>query len=182
MQRFDVVVIGGGIVGLATALAVARGRPGTRIAVLEKEPEVGRHQSGRNSGVIHSGVYYRPGSLKARLCVEGAAAMLEFCRAHALPHAVCGKVIVATRDDELPRLEELHRRGLANGVPGLAILGPERLREIEPHAAGLRALHVPATAVTDYRAVTGAMARLIREGGGTVRTGVRVTGLVRRDG
>ena len=109
-----------------------------------------RHQSGHNSGVIHSGVYYKPGSLKARLCVAGAAAMVEFCREHGIPHKVCGKVIVATEEEEISRLEDLRRRGEANGLTGLRLIGPEELREIEPNAAGLRALVVPSTGITDY--------------------------------
>src|SRR5579862_9700325 len=123
-QRFDVVVIGGGIVGLATALQFGRAFPKLRLLLVEKEDGVARHQSGHNSGVIHSGIYYKPGSLKARLCVEGAAAMVEFCREHGIPHEVCGKVIVATGTDELPRLEELRRRGEANGLTGLRMIGP----------------------------------------------------------
>ncbi|HYX68377.1 MAG TPA: FAD-dependent oxidoreductase, partial [Terriglobales bacterium] len=149
-NRFDLVIVGGGIVGLATALAVQQRRPRLRLAVLEKEARLAAHQSGHNSGVIHSGIYYKPGSLKAETCVEGAAAMLAFCREHAIPHLVCGKVVVATDEAEVPALEELRRRGEANGVPGLRLLSAEELRALEPHAAGVRALHVPGTAVTDY--------------------------------
>src|SRR5437879_1740432 len=141
-SRYNVIVIGGGVVGLAVALEITRRFPKLRLLVLEKEDRVARHQSGHNSGVIHSGVYYNPGSLKARLCVAGAAAMIEFCREHGVPHKVCGKVIVATSHDELPRLEELRRRGEANGLIGLRLAGPAELREIEPHAAGMQALLV----------------------------------------
>ena len=151
--RYDVLIVGGGIVGLAVALGITRRFPRLRLLLLEKEDSVGRHQSGHNSGVIHSGVYYKPGSLKARLCVEGARAMVEFCRAHSLPHQVCGKVIVATRAEEVPRLEELRRRGEANGLTGLRLIGPDELHEIEPHASGLRALVVPSTGITDFAAV-----------------------------
>src|ERR1019366_1408408 len=126
------------------------------------------HQSGHNSGVIHSGVYYKPGSMKARLCVSGAAAMVEFCREHGVAHQVCGKVIVATRVDELPRLEELRQRGEANGLVGLRLIGPEELREIEPHAMGLQALVVPSTGITDYAKVCEKYAELISSRGGTV--------------
>src|SRR5215471_1131503 len=147
-QRFDIVVIGGGIVGLSTALYIGRRFPSLRLLLLEKEDRVARHQSGHNSGVIHSGVYYKPGSLKARLCVTGAAAMIEFCREQGIPHNVCGKVIVATRREELPRLEDLRHRGEANGLHGLRLVGTEELREIEPHAAGIQALVVPSTGVT----------------------------------
>src|SRR5258708_24847722 len=141
-SRYNVVIIGGGIVGLGVALEFTRSFPQLRLLVLEKEDRVARHQSGHNSGVIHSGVYYKPGSLKARLCVSGAAAMIEFCREHGIAHNVCGKVIVATTTGEPPGLEELRKLGEANGMAGLRLVGPEELREIEPHAAGLKALVV----------------------------------------
>jgi L-2-hydroxyglutarate oxidase len=176
-SRYDAVIVGGGIVGLAVALAITNRFPRLRLLLLEKEEGVGRHQSGHNSGVIHSGVYYKPGSQKARLCVEGARAMIEFCRAHAIPHEVCGKVIVATNAEEFPRLEELRRRGEANGLTGLQLIGPEQLREIEPHANGLRALVVPSTGITDYAAVCEKYAELIRAQGGTILTSTAVTGL-----
>src|SRR3982075_3601239 len=121
-SRYDVVIIGGGIVGLAVALEITRRLPHLRLLLLEKEDRVARHQSGHNSGVIHSGIYYKPGSLKARLCVAGAAAMVEFCREHGIPHNVCGKVIVATTEAELPRLEELRQRGIANGLAGQRVI------------------------------------------------------------
>jgi L-2-hydroxyglutarate oxidase len=178
-DRFDLVIIGGGIVGLATAREVTRRFPALRVAVLEKETSVAAHQSGHNSGVIHSGLYYRPGSLKAKLCVEGAAAMIAFCREHGVAHEVCGKVIVATRERELAGLEELQRRGNANGVAGVEMVGPERLRELEPHAAGIRALHVPATGITDYAAVTRKYAEMVMAAIGTVLTGTEVVGIAR---
>src|ERR1700683_374167 len=146
----DVIIIGGGIVGLAVALEITQRFPHLRLLLLEKENRVARHQSSHNSGVIHSGVYYKPGSQKATLCVEGSRAMIEFCRAHDIPHQVCGKVIVATYPEEFPRLEELRRRGEENGLTGLQLIGPEQLREIDPHASGLRALVVPSTGITDY--------------------------------
>jgi len=176
-SRYDVVIIGGGIVGLAVALEITQRLPRLRLLLLEKEDEVGQHQSGHNSGVIHSGVYYKPGSLKARLCVEGARAMIEFCREHSLPHQVCGKVIVATNAEEFPRLEELLRRGEANGLTGLRLIGPDELHEIEPHASGLRALVVPSTGITDYAAVCRKYAAVIRSQGGTILTSTAVTGL-----
>jgi (S)-2-hydroxyglutarate dehydrogenase len=177
--RFNVVIVGGGIVGLAVALEITRRFPRVRLLLLEKEDHVGRHQSGHNSGVIHSGVYYKPGSLKAKLCVAGAAAMVEFCREHGIPHQVCGKVIVATQEEELPRLEELRRRGEANGVTGLHSIGREELRQIEPHATGLRALVVPSTGITDYAAVCNKYAELIGRQGGTLLTSHGVQNLKR---
>jgi len=177
----DVLVVGGGIVGLAAAHRLLEESPSSRIAVIEKEAAVASHQTGHNSGVIHSGIYYRPGSSKARTCVRGSGLMKEFCRAHGIRFDECGKVVVALEEDELPRLEELHRRGTANGVPGLEMIGPERLREIEPHSAGMRALHVPGAAIIDYSEVARKLADLIRARGGEVRTGTRVTG-IREDG
>ena len=181
-SRFDILVIGGGIVGLAVALEFTRRFPQLRLLVLEKEDRVARHQSGHNSGVIHSGVYYKPGSLKARLCVTGAAAMIEFCREHGIAHNVCGKVIVVTTADELTQLEELRKRGEANGLPGLRLIGPEELRENEPHAAGLKALVVPSTGVTDYAKVSDKYAELIRAGGGEILTSAPATGIKRISG
>ena len=178
-SRYSVIIIGGGIVGLGVALEITRRFPQLRLLLLEKEDRVARHQSGHNSGVIHSGVYYKPGSMKARLCVTGAAAMVEFCREHGVEHEVCGKVIVATADDELPRLEELSRRGEANGLSGLRMIGPEELREIEQHAVGMRALVVPSTGITDYAKVSEKYAELISAGGGTVMTSAAATGIRR---
>jgi (S)-2-hydroxyglutarate dehydrogenase len=181
-QDFDLIIIGAGIVGLATALEATRRFPGIRLAVLEKEDRVAAHQTGHNSGVIHSGLYYRPGSLKAKLCVEGAQAMVRFCREHALPHNICGKVVVATSAAEIPALEELHRRGTANGVPGLETIGPERLREIEPHATGVRALWVPTTGITDFAAVARKYVELIEAAGGKVLVAAKVVGIRRAEG
>jgi len=176
---YNVIVVGGGVVGLAVALEISLRFPRTKLLVLEKEDRVARHQSGHNSGVIHSGVYYKSGSLKARLCVTGAAAMLEFCREHGIPHRVCGKVIVATHSQELSRLEDLRQRGEANGLSGLRLIGPEELREIEPHATGLRALVVPPTGVTDYALVCEKYAELISAGGGSVLTSAEATAIRR---
>ena len=178
-SRFDVLIIGGGVVGLAVALEITRRYPGRKLLLVEKENRVAAHQSGHNSGVIHSGIYYKPGSLKARLCVSGAAAMVEFCRQHGISHNVCGKVIVATKTEELPRLEDLQRRGQANGLTGLRMISPEELREIEPHAKGIRALIVPSTGVTDYALVCEKYAELIRANGGTVVTGAPATAIKR---
>ena len=176
-NRFNVAVVGAGIVGLATALELTRRFPSLRVLVLEKEGTVATHQSGHNSGVIHSGIYYRPGSLKAKLCVEGAAAMIAFCREHGITHEVCGKVVVGTRDTEIAGLQELQRRAQANGVAGVEFIGPERLRELEPHAAGLRALWIPGTGITDYAAVTRKYAELVQVAGGVVLTGAEVVGI-----
>src|SRR5579862_5259518 len=174
----DVIVIGGGIIGLAAALEITVRFPRLRLLVLEKERRVGQHQSGHNSGVIHSGVYYRPGSLKAKLCVEGARAMIQFCREHGIAHQVCGKVIVATSDAELPRLEELRQRGEANGIDGLRFLVPEELHDIEPYANGIRALAVPSTGITDYAKVCDKFAELI-VARGEITLSTKVTGLKR---
>jgi L-2-hydroxyglutarate oxidase LhgO len=173
-QHFDIVVIGGGIVGLSTAMQATRLLRKLRLLLVEKEDDIARHQSGHNSGVIHSGVYYKPGSLKAKLCVEGAAAMVQFCREHNLPHAICGKVIVATSEEETPRLQGLLERGQANGLAGLRLLPAEQLREIEPHCAGLLGLLVPGTGITDYKAVCAKYAEMVAAQGGTISTGTRV--------
>src|SRR5919197_715750 len=149
----DTAVIGGGIVGLAAARELLRRRPGARLVILEKKPRLGRHQTGHNSGVIHSGIYYAPGSLKARTCVAGGAALMRYCDERGIPYERCGKVIVARDESELGRLEELHRRGTANGVPGLELVGPERLRELEPHVVGVRGLWSPNTGIIDYSRV-----------------------------
>ncbi|HWP24198.1 MAG TPA: FAD-dependent oxidoreductase, partial [Candidatus Binatia bacterium] len=132
-SQYDLTIIGGGILGLATALKIGAARPNVRLLILEKEAALARHQTGNNSGVIHSGLYYRPGSLKARLCVAGRKELIAFCDQNSVPYEICGKVVVATSQEELPRLQELHRRDLANGLQGLEVIGPERLKEIEPH-------------------------------------------------
>jgi L-2-hydroxyglutarate oxidase len=181
-SRLDVIIVGGGIVGLAVAFEITRRFPRLSLLLLEKENRVGQHQSSHNSGVIHSGIYYKPGSLKAKLCVEGAHAMVEFCHAQGIPHQVCGKVIVATHEEEFPRLEELRRRGEANGLAGVRSIGPEQLREIEPHVTGLRALVVPSTGITDYGAVCAKYSELIHAQGGTILTSTAVTGLRQRTG
>ena len=180
--QFDVVVVGAGIIGLATARELQHRRPEARVAVLDKEVSPGAHQTSHSSGVVHRGVYYAPGSLKAQLCVEGAAALLAYCDERGIPVLRCGKVVVATDAAELPRLEELHRRSLANGVPGVELIGPERLRELEPHVAGVRALHSPETAVVDFGRVAAAYADDVRAAGGELLLGREVVGLSRRAG
>ena len=180
--RYDVAIVGGGIIGLATARALLERAPTARLVVLEKESRPGMHQTGHNSGVIHSGIYYRPGSYKAKLCVEGKGLMREFCATHGIKVVDCGKVIVATREDELPRLQTLYERGVANGVP-IEMIDRDRLRELEPHAAGLRAIHSPTTAIVDYSAVVTAMAGELTARGVAIETNAKVLAVVRtRDG
>jgi L-2-hydroxyglutarate oxidase LhgO len=171
----DVIIIGGGIIGLATARAILQVRPDLDVTVLEKEAGVGRHQSGRNSGVLHSGLYYQPGSLKADLCVRGVVRMIEFCEEHRVPFTRDGKVVIASTPVERKRLDELERRGRANGLQGLRRIGTGELREIEPHAAGTDALHVPGTGAVDFGAVTRALAADVATRGGrvTLDAGVR---------
>jgi L-2-hydroxyglutarate oxidase LhgO len=180
--EFDVAVIGGGIVGLATALAWLRRAPDARLVVIEKESAWGAHQTGHNSGVIHSGVYYKPGSLKATLCVAGARLMKAFCAEQGIPFQVPGKVIVATRQRELPILRMLHERGLANGVEGLQRIGPERLAELEPHGVGLEALHVPSAGLVEYPAVARKYAELIERAGGRLLLGAPARAIRRERG
>ena len=175
-ERYDVAIVGGGIVGLATARALLETAPRALIVILEKEAALGQHQTGHNSGVVHSGLYYRPGSFKVRLCVEGARLMSEFCASHGIPVQRVGKVIVATKAAELPRLEALFARGTANGVPGLQLIDPGRLRELEPHAAGLRAIHSPSTAIVDYGEVVRALALDLTAADVAIETRARVTG------
>jgi L-2-hydroxyglutarate oxidase len=172
-ERYDYVIIGGGIVGLATGAALLQKQPGARLLLLEKEKTLAAHQTGRNSGVIHSGIYYKPGSLKAKMAREGNAAMVEFCRAHGIAHEVCGKVIVATRESELPLLENLYQRGLENEL-AVEKLTAEQTREIEPHVRCLAGLRVPSTGIADYKAVCLKLAEQIQDWGGEIRTGARV--------
>src|SRR5579862_3675399 len=174
-----VVVVGGGIVGLAAAYRLSEPGRGVQVTVIEKESDVGRHQSGHNSGVLHAGLYYKPGSRKARLAVRGIRQMVEFCRTHAIVHDVCGKVVVAVTQDEVPRLKALLERGTANGLEGLRWLTPEQLREIEPHAAGVAAVHVPQEGIADYPAVCRVLAQEIQARGGKVVTGAEVSAIAR---
>jgi (S)-2-hydroxyglutarate dehydrogenase len=173
----DVVVVGAGIVGLAVARELAHRHDGMRVAVLEREPEIGAHQTTHSSGVIHSGIYYEPGSLKARLCVAGARELYEYCDERGIPAPRTGKLILATGEDELGRLAELERRGIANGVPGLRRIGPDDIHELEPHAAGIAALHSPETGVVDFGRVAAAYADDVRAAGGEVVTGCAVSAI-----
>ena len=172
--RVDTLVIGGGIVGLATARAVQLRFPGRRVAVLEKEQTLARHQTGHNSGVVHSGIYYRPGSFKARLCKAGNESMYSFCAEHGVPFERCGKLIVATSESELPELENLYQRGIANGLEVRRLDAPA-IRTLEPHAAGIAALQVPSTGIVDYKVVARRLAELVVAEGGEVSCGIEVT-------
>ena len=175
-------MIGAGIVGLAVARELARRRPDASVVVWEKENRVGAHQTGRNSGVVHAGIYYRPGSLKAELCTRGRRMLEEYAAEHGLPYDACGKLVVAVDARELGRLDALERTATQNAVPGLRRVGPGEIAELEPHAAGLVALHSPLTAITDYAAVAETMASELRAGGGVVRTSSAVTGISRTTG
>ena len=170
----DVVIVGGGIVGLATAHRLLEARPQTRLRLLEKETKLAAHQTGNNSGVLHSGLYYKPGSDKAKLSVSGLQQMVAFCRNHGIAHEQCGKIVVATNEDELSRLDNLWQRGNANGLQGLRKLTPEEIKEIEPHAAGIAAIHVPQEGIVDYPAVCEKLGELIRQAGGEIRLNTRV--------
>jgi L-2-hydroxyglutarate oxidase len=172
-----IVVVGGGIVGLATARQLAIERPDAQVTVLEKELQVARHQTGHNSGVIHSGIYYTPGSLKAQLCRRGAELLKEFCQQHEIAYDNVGKLVVALDGSELDRLAEIHRRALANGVSDVRIVDRQGIGELEPNAAGIRALHSPSTAIVDFGAVARGIARDLQARGGQLRLGTRVTGL-----
>ena len=175
-MTYDIAVIGGGIVGLSFAMQVSERFPRLRMVVLEKEAGVARHQTGHNSGVIHSGVYYKAGSLKARLCVEGARAMVEFCSRHGIAYEVCGKLIVATNPEEIARLDVLFAQGEANGLEGLRLLERAAMLDIEPHVGGVRALLVPSTGITDYVAVTAKYAEIAAGRGAEVKTSAGVVG------
>ncbi len=177
-ERFDIAIIGGGIVGLATALGLLEANPGLRLVVLEKESRVGQHQTGHNSGVVHSGVYYKPGSLKAKLCVDGVGSLRAFCDSEGLAYEAFGKILVAVDQSEIPALDEIHRRGVANGVEGLRKLDLHGIREIEPNAAGVAGLHVPGTASVDFQKVAGAMAVRLERLGGEVRLNSEVLSIV----
>jgi L-2-hydroxyglutarate oxidase LhgO len=176
-DQFDLAVVGGGIVGLATTLQLLRRRPDLRIVILEKEAEIAKHQSGHNSGVLHAGLYYQPGSLKARLCTEGKAAVQAYADEKGIAYELCGKLVVALDESELTRFQALKERATANGVPGLRDVGPEEIREIEPHAAGIRALHSPFTGIIDFRKIALAYADDVRAMGAEIRMASRVSGV-----
>jgi (S)-2-hydroxyglutarate dehydrogenase len=179
---YDIAIVGAGIVGLATARALQERSPGVRLVLLEKEREIAQHQTGHNSGVIHSGIYYKPGSHKARLCVEGVRLMKAFCEKNGIAVETCGKVIIATSQDEVPRLQTLYERGVANGVPGVTLIDLARLKELEPHASAVAAIHSPQTAIVDYGQVSQAFARDLVAHGATLERNFRVTSIARVGG
>ncbi|WP_322936824.1 L-2-hydroxyglutarate oxidase [Nocardioides bizhenqiangii] len=178
-REHTVGVVGGGIIGLAVAREITRRRPGTNVLVLEKEDRLAAHQTGHNSGVVHAGIYYRPGSLKAELCARGRELIRAYCLEHDLPYVECGKLVVAVDPDELGRLDDLERTATANGVPGLRRIGSDEIGEIEPHATGLAALHSPRTAITDYAAIARQLAQEVEAAGGVVRLSTTVTDVSR---
>src|ERR671910_1077981 len=178
--RVDVVVVGAGILGLATAVELGRRLPDSRVIVVEKEHAIALHQTGRNSCVVHSGVYYPPGSLKAQLCTAGRLLLSAYCEEKEIPYDECGKLIVAADASEVPALDELQRRAEANGVPGLRRLPAEEIREVEPHCVGVAGLHVPTTALVDYRLVAAALAEDLRRLGGDVYTDAGVRAIADR--
>ncbi len=167
-MTYDVIIVGAGIVGLATGVNLIQQKPGVRILILEKELKVAAHQTGHNSGVIHSGIYYKPGSLKALNCRRGYEKLLQFCNEHEIEYDICGKVIVATNENEIPYLETLYKRGLENGLEGLKILNEKELKEYEPYANGIKAIHVPQTGIIDFKKVAQKYADFIRGNGGEI--------------
>jgi len=172
--QYDVIVIGGGAVGLATALQLTSRNSRLKVIVIEKENAVANHQTGNNSNVIHSGIYYKPGSLKARNCIHGYNLLLNFCRQHDIPHNICGKVIVATDEKELPLLKNIYDRGLQNGLQNLKMLNASELKEYEPHVAGIAGIHVPQTGIVDYRVVAEKYAEVFQQQGGELKLGEKV--------
>jgi L-2-hydroxyglutarate oxidase len=178
----DVAIVGGGIVGLATARALSERHPRASVVILEKEAQLASHQTGHNSGVIHAGIYYRPGTYKAKLCVDGVRLLTAFCDTNGIAYERCGKVIVATSEAELPRLQMLYERGIANGIAGLEMLTAEQLRAIEPHARAVRALHSPTTAIVDFKEVARVLAEQLAAAGVRIVTGARVRAIVPDDG
>ena len=181
-RPWDLAVVGGGILGLATAREWLSRRPDARVLVLEREPDIAAHQTSHNSGVVHAGIYYAPGSLKAQLCTEGCGKLYAYCDEHGIAYEKCGKLIVALNDEEVVKLDELERRGIENGVPGLRRLSGDEIPEIEPHTVGVAALHSPETGIVDFAAVARTMAAEIQAAGATVRTGVEVSRLERNSG
>ncbi|HYG16080.1 MAG TPA: L-2-hydroxyglutarate oxidase [Bacteroidia bacterium] len=181
-MRYDIVIIGGGIVGLATAYQLKKLQPGLKTAVVEKGSTVGNQQTGHNSGVIHSGLYYKPGSLKAKNCINGYTMLLDFCNEHGIKYELCGKIVVATQPEELPLLENLYKRGLENGLDKIRMIGPEEVKNMEPHVTALKAIDVPYTGIIDYVEVCEKLAELFKANDGEVFLGERVTGIIEKQG
>lgn len=177
MADYDVIIAGAGLVGLASGLKILEQKPGTKLLILEKENIVAKHQSGHNSGVIHSGIYYKPGSLKAQNCIHGYNLLVEFCAKENIPYEICGKVIVAVDESELPKLHDIYERGIANGLKGIRLIDKDELIEFEPHAGGIKAIHVPQTGIIDYRVVARKYAENIRLAGGEILFNEKVTGV-----
>lgn len=176
-MQYDVIIVGGGVVGLATGLQLLNGNPSLKIALIEKETSVAQHQTGNNSGVIHSGLYYKPGSLKALNCTRGYHMLLDFCRKHEVPFELCGKIIIATEEREIPMLQTLYERGQQNGLTPLTMLSAEQIREYEPHAAGIRGILVPQTGIVDFRLVAKKYAEVFQQAGGQIILGERVSAI-----
>jgi len=181
MMSYDVTIVGGGIVGLATALQLLTASPDCRVLLLEKEQQIGLHQTSHNSGVIHSGLYYKPGSLKAKNCIDGYRLLIDFCKAEDIPYDICGKVVVATHENEMPQLKELYQRGVANGLQGLRVLTARELREIEPHCVGIKGLYVPQTGIVDYQQVAEKYSEKIKMLGGEILLEQQVENIVQTD-
>ena len=181
-DQYDIAIIGGGIIGLSTAMHILQKRPTLKVVVVEKENTLAKHQTGNNSGVIHSGIYYKPGSWKSEFCVSGVTKIKEFCDDNEIEYVDCGKTIVASSENELGRLQDLYERGQANGVPGLEMIGPERLQEIEPHVAGVQALWSPKTGIVDYVKITNRYADIFQENGGSVLLNTMVQNIDVREG
>ena len=176
-MQYDVLIVGGGVVGLATGLQLLNSNPSLKIALIEKETSVAQHQTGNNSGVIHSGLYYKPGSLKALNCTRGYHMLLDFCRKHEVPFELCGKIIIATEEREIPMLQTLYERGQQNGLTPLTMLSAEQIREYEPHAAGIRGILVPQTGIVDFRLVAKKYAEVFQQDGGQIILGERVSAI-----
>jgi len=173
-SKYDLIIVGGGIVGLATALRVLEQKPNLKVMILEKESSIGQHQTSHNSGVIHSGIYYKPGSLKAKNCISGYHQLIEFCDTHGIKYDICGKIVVATDEYQLPQLDELRRRGEANGLTGIRVLEKEEIHDYEPYAKGIKALYVPQTGIIDYADVVEKYSERVLSSGGEIHCGEEV--------
>lgn len=178
-MKYDIIIVGAGIVGLATALKIKEKKPELSVLILEKENEIAAHQTGHNSGVIHSGLYYKPGSQKAINCIRGYHMLVDFCNAHKIDYELCGKVVVATEEEELPELEKLYKRGIENGLEGLKMLTAEEIKEYEPHINGIKGFHVPQTGIVDYSVVSKKIAEVFKDQGGVIELNTKVNGVAK---